>query len=132
MSLNVIEPGWLYVIANPAMPRACKVGMTTRTPEERAAELHDTGSPAPYHVVAKWQVADVRGAERDAHAALAAFRTQTGREWFALPADRAVRAVDQMRGARVRPTIMRRLWRVVRGAVEGVGWLTLALLFIAS
>ena len=35
MSLNVIEPGWLYVIANPAMPRVCKVGMTTRTPEER-------------------------------------------------------------------------------------------------
>ncbi len=56
MALNVIEPGWLYVIANPAMPRVCKVGFTTREPEERAAELHDTGSPQPYHVVAKWHV----------------------------------------------------------------------------
>lgn len=128
MALNVIEPGWLYVIANPAMPRVCKVGFTTREPEERAAELHDTGSPQPYHVVAKWHVDDVRAAERGAHAALARFRTDAGREWFALPADRAVRAFDRLHGPTTRPTIARRLWRILRGVVEGLGWLTLVLL----
>lgn len=132
MALNVIEPGWLYVIANPAMPRVCKVGFTTREPEERAAELHDTGSPQPYHVVAKWHVDDVRAAERGAHAALARFRTDAGREWFALPADRAVRALDRLHGSTTRPTIVRRAWRILRGVVEGLGWLTLALLIAGN
>ena len=103
MALNVIEPGWLYVIANPAMPRVCKVGFTTREPEERAAE-------------------------RGAHAALARFRTDAGREWFALPADRAVQALDRLHGSTTRATFTRRLWRILRGIVEGLGWLTLALL----
>lgn len=126
--MRAVDAGWVYVIANPAMPNVCKIGMTTRTPEARAAELHDTGSPAPYHVVGKWHVPDVRAAERDAHAALGPYRADTGREWFTLPADRAVRALDRLYGL-TRPK--RRVWRIVRGIVEAIGWAGIALTAIA-
>ena len=33
MTVRVIEPGWLYILTNQAMPGLVKVGMTTRTPE---------------------------------------------------------------------------------------------------
>lgn len=121
--MRAVEAGWVYVIENPAMPNICKIGMTTRTPEERAQELHDTGSPAPYHVVAKWPVADVRAAEQAAQAALARFRVSDAREWFNVPARAAVARVEAVLGVgrpRVRP------WRVVRGIVEAIGWFGIA------
>jgi hypothetical protein len=46
----------------------------------------------------------------------------------ALPVDRAVRALDRLHGSTTRPTFARRPWRILRGVVEGLGWLTLALL----
>ncbi|MBA85238.1 MAG: hypothetical protein CML60_10465 [Rhodobacteraceae bacterium] len=95
MSVRVIEPGWLYVLTNPAMPGLCKIGMTTRTPEERATELHDTGSPAPYAVAAAWPVDDVRAAERDAHAALARYRVSYQREWFRVSVPAAIAALGR-------------------------------------
>lgn len=121
--MRAVEAGWVYVIANPAMPNVCKIGMTTRTPEERAQELHDTGSPAPYHVVAKWPVADVRAAEQAAQAALARFRASDAREWFNVPVRAAVARVEAVLGVR-RPRV--RPWRVVRGVVEAVGWVGIA------
>lgn len=126
--LTVIEPGWLYILTNPTMPDLCKVGMTTRTPEERAAELHDTGSPTPYTVAKAWPVDDVRAAERDAHAVLARYRVSDEREWFRVSVPKAVKALGRDKQAPVRPSLLRRVWRVFRGLVEGVGWLTLLLL----
>lgn len=82
--LTVIEPGWLYLLTNPAMPGLVKIGMTTRSPEERAQELASTGVPMPFHVSAAWAVDDVRAAERDAHEALARYRVSDQREWFRL------------------------------------------------
>lgn len=128
MSVRVIKPGWLYILTNPAMPDLCKIGMTTRTPEERAAELHDTGSPAPYTVAKAWPVDDVRAAERDAHAALARYRVSDQREWFRVSVPKAIKALGRDKQTPARPLWLRRLWRVCRGLVEGVGWLTLLLL----
>lgn len=121
--MRAVEAGWVYVIANPAMPNVCKIGMTTRTPEERAQELHDTGSPAPYHVVAKWPVADVRAAEQVAQAALARFRVSDAREWFNVPARAAVARVEAVLGIGHEPN---RAWRAIRGLVEAVGWIGIA------
>ena len=118
MTVRVIEPGWLYLITNPAMPGFVKVGMTTRTPEERAAELHDTGSPAPYTVASAWPVDDVQAAERDAHAALARYRVIDAREWFRLSVPAAIEALSPSRG----PSRPRRVWLLIRGIVEAIGW----------
>ena len=122
--MRAVEAGWIYVIENPAMPNICKIGMTTRTPEERAQELHDTGSPAPYHVVAKWPVADVRAAEQAAQAALARFRVSDAREWFRVPSAAAAARVEAVLGVGKREP--NRVWRAIRGLVEAVGWVGIA------
>jgi hypothetical protein len=45
------SPGWVYTLTNPAMPRLVKIGLTTKTPKERAAELTAaTGVPMPFKV----------------------------------------------------------------------------------
>lgn len=126
MALNVIEPGWLYLLINPAMPGLVKIGMTTRSPEERAQELASTGVPMPFHVAAAWAVDNVRAAERDAHAALARYRVSDQREWFRLSVPAAIKALG--RSTQAKPSLTRRLWRILRGIVEGLGGLTLALL----
>jgi hypothetical protein len=134
MPLTLIEPGWLYLLTNPAMPGLVKIGMTTRSPEERAQELASTGVPMPFHVVAAWAVDDVRAAERDAHAALARYRVNDAREWFRLSVPAAIKALGRETAAR--PSLGRRAFRVVRGIVEGLGWfgivMTLAALTFGS
>ena len=121
--------GWLYVLTNPAMPGLCKVGMTTRTPEQRAAELHDTGSAVPYDVAAAWPVDDVQVAERDAHMSLAPYRISREREWFRVPASKAI---EILAPPEVPPNSRRgvRAIRIVRGIVEGFGWLVLVLMLL--
>jgi len=39
--------GWIYCLSNPSMPGILKVGMTDKTPEERAKTLFTTGVPSP-------------------------------------------------------------------------------------
>jgi len=132
--LTVIEPGFLYLMTNPAMPGLVKIGMTTRSPEERAQELASTGVPMPFHVAAAWPVDDVRSAERDAHEALDRYRVNDQREWFRVSVPAAIKALG--RGAAARPSLARRAWRVLRGIVEGLGWfgivMTLAALTFGS
>lgn len=125
------EEGWLYVIENPSIPGMVKVGMTTRTPEERAAELHATGTPTPFVVAHAWQVDDVTEAERAAHAALRRFRVSSDREWFTVPATAAVEALTGVLG-QAAPRPRSRVLRIVRGAVEGLGWLTLFLMIVGT
>lgn len=134
MPLALIEPGWLYLLTNPAMPGLVKIGMTTRSPEERAQELASTGVPLPFHVAAAWAVDDVRAAERDAHAALARYRVNDAREWFRLSVPEAMRALG--RSTASKPTLGRRAFRLLRGLVEAIGWfgilVTLAALSFGS
>lgn len=134
MPLTVIEPGWLYLLTNSVMPGLVKIGMTTRSPEERAQELASTGVPMPFHVAAAWAVDDVRAAERDAHAVLARYRVNDQREWFRLSVPAAIKALG--RSTQAQPTLARRAWRIVRGIVEAIGWLgifmTLAALTFGS
>jgi len=127
MTVRVIEPGWLYILTNPAMPGLVKVGMTTRTPEERAAELHDTGSLAPFTVASAWPVDDVQAAERDAHACLARYRVSDQREWFRVSLPQAIAALRPSH----RSSMARRVWRIIRGLAEAVGWAGIAATAIA-
>jgi hypothetical protein len=123
----ITQSGWLYLLTNPAMPGLVKVGMTTRSPEERAHELASTGVPMAFDVEAAWPVDDVRSAEREAHAALSGHRVDGAREWFRLSVPQAIDALGRSRKRRSRSG-----WWLVRGLVEAVGWLTIAALVIGG
>lgn len=76
------EPGFVYVLSNPAMPGLVKVGYTTGDPERRAAELSST-TGVPSKFVVEWFlpiVGDPRAVEHRAHAKLASCRA--GKEFF--------------------------------------------------
>lgn len=88
--------GYLYVLANSAMPGLVKVGKTTRTPSERAAELSSvTGLPSPFIVVYEQLFQDCTAAESFVHAHLAqkGFRVSDNREFFSAPVNEVVRAI---------------------------------------
>src|SRR5437870_3646928 len=88
-------PGFVYILTNPAIPEFVKVGKTTSTPRARAKQLSAaTGVPAPFAVAWSTFVADCEAVERLAHAALHAARLRNNREFFRLPVEAAIRAVE--------------------------------------
>lgn len=91
--------GYIYVLANSAMPDLVKVGKTTRTPAERAAELSKvTGVPTPFIVVYEQLVDDCTAAEEFVHTMLQqkGYRESDNREFFRAPVSEVVRAVISM------------------------------------
>ncbi len=46
---NICE-GYLYCLSNQSMSGILKVGMSSRTPDVRAKELHTTGVPLPFNI----------------------------------------------------------------------------------
>jgi len=66
------------------MPGLYKVGMTDRTPEERAKELYSTGVPEPFVIELAIKVQDPKHAESTVHKALESFtvRPNPKREYF--------------------------------------------------
>lgn len=81
------NPGYIYVMRSAAHPRdVFKVGLTTRSPEVRAAELtRDTSAPDQFLVVQDWAVTDCELAEERIHIALKSYRFNPRREFFAAP-----------------------------------------------
>lgn len=91
------EVGYLYALANSAMPNMIKVGKTTRSPEERAVELsRATGLPTPFIVVYEQLFADCSEAEFFVHAYLEAkgYRVADNREFFNAPVSMVVKAIS--------------------------------------
>ena len=75
--------GWIYMLSHREMPELLKVGMTTRTVEERAREINNaTGVAIPFGVRRCWRVLDPSKAEKLAHKALREFRFREDREFF--------------------------------------------------
>lgn len=94
--------GYLYILANSAMPGLIKIGKTTRTPSERAQELSSvTGLPTPFIVVYEQLFEDCSAAEIFVHTILSqmGFRVSENREFFNAPANEAVRAIVSTPGA---------------------------------
>lgn len=136
MSLRITppanRPGHVYCLVNPSIPGKVKVGMTTRDPATRARELHTTGTPRPFEVLASWPVFDVIEGERAAHGVLERYRVSGDREWFQVDPEQAVALV----GARLAPAPSngappRARRGLIRGAVEAFGWFSLALIVLA-
>ncbi len=96
------DVGHLYVLANSAMPGLVKVGKTTRSPTERAAELSSTtGLPTPFIVVYEQLFSDCSEAELFVHTYLATkgFRVSDNREFFNAPVNVVVRGIALAPGA---------------------------------
>ena len=89
---------FVYVLTNKSIIGTIKVGMTTSSPEKRAAELHTTGVPTPFEVAASWRVpaGEHRKYEKIAHKALAKYRVSKNREFFELDADKAIQIINKL------------------------------------
>ncbi|GAB7550399.1 GIY-YIG nuclease family protein [Cupriavidus sp. 8B] len=66
--------GYVYVISNKAMAGLVKVGFTTRSPDERAAELDGTHFPYPPVVEYFALVSNAKAVEKEVHRSLRAKR----------------------------------------------------------
>lgn len=80
--------GFIYVLGHDLMPGVYKIGMTTRSPQARAAELSGaTGVPSPFDVLYYAEVANPALEERRVHIHLAQYRVNENREFFAADLD---------------------------------------------
>jgi len=77
--------GFVYVLQHDAMPGTYKVGMTLRSPSQRAAELSAvTGAPGEFNLACYLEVHDPHAIERHVHGLLDAYRVP-GTEFFRCP-----------------------------------------------
>lgn len=81
--------GFLYCLVNDAMPGYVKIGMTTRSVQERMAELYTTGVPVPFRCVACKRVQAVESVEARVHKVLADYRVPY-REFFRVDVDKVI------------------------------------------
>ena len=93
------KSGFVYAIANDAMPGLVKIGATARDPADRLNEArHDTWAPSCFRITEQVATDDAFGTERVIHALLARRRFEARREFFRLTHEeaRAVFAVVEI------------------------------------
>jgi hypothetical protein len=77
--------GWVYILATREAPSLLKIGMTTRSVEERVREINSaTGVLIPFGIWRCWRVLNPSEAEKLIHSALVEFRVRGDREFFAV------------------------------------------------
>jgi hypothetical protein len=91
-----LNPGYLYILSNESMPGMVKIGRTERQPEVRSQELRTTGVPQPFNLEHFVFVDDCVSTEQLVHAFLEhkGFRTSSDREFFGMPIQAAIEAVE--------------------------------------
>jgi hypothetical protein len=94
---SIMAKGFIYILINPAMPGLVKIGRTSGTSEDRAAELSAvTGLPTPFVVAYDWITYDCVVAEEEVHACLEAMRYSKDREFFRIPLKEAIAIVSEI------------------------------------
>jgi hypothetical protein len=96
MTEGRVEQGWIYVLVNSSIPGLAKVGRTTRSPVDRAAELSGaTGVATPFVLAFDQAFADCYAAEKAVHGELdrRGLRVAPNREFFRGSAAEVVRVV---------------------------------------
>ena len=78
--------GYIYCFSNPSYGGLVKVGMTTRSPEDRAKELFVTGVPTPFKIEFAKKVSNPASKEATLHMLLEEYteRTSHRREFFSV------------------------------------------------
>lgn len=82
--------GYIYIITNDCFKdNIVKIGKTSKTPDERCAELYsgNTGIPIPYNVYASLRTPNYDGVELALHRYFADKRINNNREWFSVSVD---------------------------------------------
>ena len=88
---------YVYILINSSLPGLLKIGKTSRTPEERAAELsQNTNMPTPFMVAYEEQIPDSTTAEKFIHEELKnqGYRINDSREFFSIPLKEAIQIVS--------------------------------------
>lgn len=87
---NESAAGFVYVLANLAMPGVLKIGRTSRNPLDRATELYTTGVPYPFQVCFAIYSSDATVFEENIHERLEEVRLNGSREFFRISVEDAV------------------------------------------
>ena len=89
------DAGWIYVLSTRELPDLLKIGMTTRTVEQRAREINNaTGVAIPFGVRRCWRVSDPSRAERLVHSVLQRYRIREDREFFRVSFGVAAQSIE--------------------------------------
>jgi T5orf172 domain len=90
--------GYIYILINRAYQSDYyKIGMTTKTPQERALDISSaTGVPRPFEVLYEQRVSDCRIAEGLLHRRLDRYRAASNREFFELPLKVAIKVLEEV------------------------------------
>lgn len=87
------QDGFVYVLSNESMAGLVKIGVTTKTPKERAFQLFSTGVPTPFNVECAVYFRDIHVVEGRLHEKFSYCRVSESREFFQIDVDVAVVAV---------------------------------------
>ena len=90
--------GYVYILFNPSFrSHRYKIGMTTRTPKERATEIsHGTGIPEPFEVVYSKKVVDCQMAEQLIKGYLKELKISANREFYDVKLQDAVKLLNSV------------------------------------
>jgi hypothetical protein len=81
---------WVYILSNPSIPNALKIGFTNLTPELRAKQLsYSTGVVVPFKVAWAFRCFDGNLMENEVHIALKEYRISNQREFFQVDLEEA-------------------------------------------
>lgn len=89
-----MSKGYVYILKNPSMPGLLKIGKTTRSVQQRAAEIWQTGVPTPFEVVDECYSPNCHELERWVHDQMAGKRVSEMREFFAVDEAKAKNALN--------------------------------------
>ncbi len=88
--------GWLYILSRKDEPDILKIGMTTRSVENRVKEINSaTGVLKPYSARAVFEVADAKEAENLVFRLLSDYRIRMDREFFQIPFSEAIKIIEE-------------------------------------
>ncbi|OQP43625.1 hypothetical protein A4H97_33800 [Niastella yeongjuensis] len=88
------KKGYIYILHNPSHPsNVFKIGLTTKTVEERASQLSGTPSVDKFLIAHSWLVNDCVLAEKLIHHALNKYRMNERREFFKIEFSEALRII---------------------------------------
>jgi len=90
--------GYVYILTNSSLPGIVKIGMTTNSPHDRAAQLSTTGLPHPFKVFGYVEVGNPRDIERRIHKKLYKNRVSKKREFFKISPQSALSLLEDVTG----------------------------------